>query len=285
MLWKHSQVIALTCKGVISPRLQGESIHLVVWISLLLFQKSVETPWAWTRTDYRLENSSHVLLLSFSHRKLSIQQMRHLPERTKEEVTRKASPRKRQMQADYGKEQVDIIANFIESTRVCLVPWEPYHCLLIPEAANLTTSRTTRTRKLAFQAPLLALYPILSFLSTLPSSSGNSQAGLARTLFFYSLKYSATFYICYWEILWLVLIFLSTAALLSAGICGDGSSLENSKANTQSKCLWVQCQTKLPPRVNACQAEMLFIFGRLSWLRSLKKDMLKAFWAISSICK
>lgn len=100
---------------------------------------------------------------------------------------------------------------------------EEKHCLLIPEAAIVTISRTVRTIKLAFQAPILALYPILSLLPTLPSSSGNSQAGLACALFFYSLKYSAEFYICYWETLWLVLIFPSIAALLH----GDGSSLQH----------------------------------------------------------
>lgn len=61
--------------------------------------------------------------------------------------------------------------------------------------------------------------------------------------------------------------------------------LYNSALNARSKCLRVQRQTSLLPRVNAWWAEMLSIFGKLVQLRSLKKDMLKAFWAISFVSK
>lgn len=89
------------------------------------FQKSVENLWVSTRTNCRLENWSHVLLLSSSHGKLGIQQLRHLLKRTKEEAAMNFSPSKRPKKADYGMQQADVIACFVQSTRACLMPGEP----------------------------------------------------------------------------------------------------------------------------------------------------------------
>lgn len=83
--------------------------------------------------------------------------------------------------------------------------------------------------------------------------------------------------------------FLQPCTLPSAGIWRSGGAwLLSTTAHwtlTRSKCRWVRRQTSLPPRVNACRAEMLFIFGRLVWLRSLERDTLKAFWAMPFVCQ
>lgn len=137
----------------------------------------------------------------------------------------------------------------------------------------------------AFQAPLLVFHPILSLPPILPSSSGNSQAGLARALILYCHKHSGAFYICYWETLRLVLVFPQPCSPPECWGLGGRvmAPFYSSTLNAGSKCLWVRHPTSLPARVNAWRAEMLFIFGRLAWLRSLKKDTLKAFWAISFV--
>lgn len=197
------------------------------------FQKSVENLWVSTRTNCRLENWSHVLLLSSSHGKLGIQQLRHLLKGQKKKLPWISALAKGPRRLTTGCSEQTLLPALSRAQEhvwcqesLGEVRWgEGEYRLLIPEAAIATISRTVRTIKLAFQAPILALYPFWSLPPILPSSSGNSQAGLACALFFYSLKYSAEFYICYWETLRLVLIFPSTAALLSTGIHGDGSSL------------------------------------------------------------
>lgn len=134
--------------------------------------------------------------------------------------------------------------------------------------------QNSQNQSLALQSPLLGFHPILSIPPTLISSRRNSQADLTQTLLLYCQKHSASILH-----LWLrnpeaCADFPQPCSLPECWDLEGGWVL--SALNARSKCLWVQCWTSLPPRVNACQEEMLFIFGRLGWLRSFLKRHVKS---------
>lgn len=134
--------------------------------------------------------------------------------------------------------------------------------------------QNSKKQSLALQSPLLVFHPILSLPPTL--LGGTVKLTWPRPSSFIVGNTQPAFYICDWEALRLVLIFptLQPSWVVRSG--GRMAPLYNSTLNAHSKCLCIECWSSLPPRVNDWRAEMLFIFGRLGWLRSFLKRHVKS---------